>query len=71
MGPKGAAVSFRDDRFANVDGLIAYVARLKGTAALRPDHRLVITRAWADPAGKLNGALQLSKGLAKLVSDQR
>jgi transcription-repair coupling factor (superfamily II helicase) len=67
VGPRGALVAFHNDRFSNVSGLLAYVERLKGTAKLRPDNRLVITRAWPDAASRLNGALQLSKGLAKLV----
>ncbi len=49
----------------NVAGLLAYVDRLGGIAKLRPDSKLVITRAWGDPKARLNGALQLSKGLAK------
>ena len=68
VGPKGALVSFFDDKFPNVDGLLAYVARLDGTARLRPDMRLVITRSFADPAARLNGALQLSRGLAKAAA---
>ncbi len=67
LGPRGALVSFWNDRFPNVDGLLAYVAKLNGIAKLRPDMRLSIARAWADPKARLNGALQLSKGLAKLV----
>ena len=43
------------------------VARLEGVAKLRPDSKLVITRAWNDPKSRLNGALQLSKGLAKAM----
>jgi transcription-repair coupling factor (superfamily II helicase) len=65
LGPKGALVSFWNDKFPNVDGLLAYVARLNGVAKLRPDMKLSITRAWADPRARLHGALQLSKGLAK------
>ncbi|MGK6319655.1 transcription-repair coupling factor [Sphingomonas sp. DT-204] len=65
VGPKGALVSFHEDNFPNIDGLLAYVSRLGDTAKLRPDHRLVINRAWADPKARLNGALQLSRGLAK------
>ena len=65
VGPKGALVSFHDDKFPNVDGLLAYVDKLEGTAKLRPDMKLVITRAWATPQARLNGALQLSRGLAK------
>jgi transcription-repair coupling factor (superfamily II helicase) len=47
--------------------LLAYVERLGATARLRPDSKLVITRNWPDPASKLNGCLQLSKGLAGLA----
>ncbi len=65
LGPKGALVSFWNDTFPNIDGLLAYVARLGGIAKLRPDMKLSIARAWADPLARLNGALQLSRGLAK------
>jgi transcription-repair coupling factor (superfamily II helicase) len=67
VGPKGALVTFHNDGYPDLEGLIAYVQRLKGTAKLRPDSKLVITRNWADPEARLNGALQLSKGLAKIV----
>lgn len=67
VGAKGALVSFHKDRFPNVDGLLGYVARLDGIAKLRPDMKLVITRGWLTPEQRLNGALQLSKGLAKLA----
>ncbi len=65
VGPKGALVTFRDDKFPNVDGLLAYVDRLDGTARLRPDMRLVVTREWNNPKARLNAALQISRGLAK------
>ena len=68
VGPKGALVHFHNDRFPDLEGLIGYVERLKGTARLRPDSKRVIMRAWDDPQARLNGALQLSKGLAKLLS---
>ncbi|MDQ2878068.1 MAG: transcription-repair coupling factor, partial [Pseudomonadota bacterium] len=65
VGPRGALVSFHDDKPPNIDGLLAWVARLNGVAKLRPDSKIVVTRAWGDPKARLNGALQLSKGLAK------
>ena len=67
LGARGALVSFHDDRPPNIEGLLSYVARLEGVARLRPDSKLVITRAWNDPKSRLNGALQLSKGLAKAM----
>ncbi len=67
VGAKGALVSFWNDSFPNIPGLLGYVDRLKGTARLRPDNKLVITREWGTPEARLNGALQLSKGLAKVA----
>ena len=67
VGAKGALVSFWNDSFPNLPGLLAYVDRLKGTAKLRPDNKLSITRDWASDKARLNGALQLSKGLAKIA----
>jgi transcription-repair coupling factor (superfamily II helicase) len=67
VGPKGALVHFHNDTFPDLEGLIAYVQRLKGTAKLRPDSKLVITRSWPDAPSRINGALQLSKGLARIL----
>jgi transcription-repair coupling factor (superfamily II helicase) len=65
VGAKGALVTFANGGFPNIAGLLAYLDRLKDTAKLRPDQKLVITRNWADPAARLHGATQLAKGLAK------
>ncbi len=68
VGPKGALVTFFEDQFPDLPGLIAYTQRLKGTAKLRPDSKLVITREWGSGEKALNGALQLSRGLAKILA---
>ncbi|MGZ8345044.1 MAG: transcription-repair coupling factor [Allosphingosinicella sp.] len=68
VGPKGALVHFHNDAFPDLEGLIAYVQRLKGTAKLRPDSKLVISRRWPDAAGRVNGAIQLSRGLARILA---
>jgi len=67
MGPRGALVTFRDDRFPNVQGLLDYVERLKGTARIRPDNKLFIERKWRDPKSRLHGLTQLTTGLSKLA----
>jgi transcription-repair coupling factor (superfamily II helicase) len=68
VGPRGALVHFHNDSFPDLPGLLAYVQRLKGTAKLRPDSKLVIQRAWPDPASRINGAVQLSRGLARILA---
>ena len=65
LGPKGALVTFAEGGFPNVPALFAYIERLKGTARLRPDDKLVIQREWGDPKARLHGATQLAKGLAR------
>ncbi|MDT0576691.1 transcription-repair coupling factor [Croceicoccus sp. F390] len=67
VGARGTLVSFRNDQFPDPAGLLAYVDRLKGTAKLRPDMKLVINRQWNDPKARLNGLQQLTKGLAAIV----
>ncbi|WP_228244025.1 transcription-repair coupling factor [Porphyrobacter sp. GA68] len=67
VGAAGTLVTFHKDEFADPAGLLAYVERLKGTAKLRPDMKLVINRAWNDPQSRLNGLLQLTKGLSGIV----
>jgi transcription-repair coupling factor (superfamily II helicase) len=68
VGPKGALVHFHNDTFPDLEGLIAYVQRLKGTAKLRPDSKLVISRSWPDAPSRINGAVQLSRGLARILA---
>jgi transcription-repair coupling factor (superfamily II helicase) len=67
MGPKGALVTFHNDDFPDPAGLVAYVARLEGTAKLRPDNKLAIIRVWKDPKARLNGLFQLTKGLSSIA----
>ncbi|MBU6268241.1 MAG: transcription-repair coupling factor [Sphingomonadales bacterium] len=67
VGAKGTLVSFFEDSFPDPMGLIAYAQRLAGTVRLRPDNKLVVTRSWGDPKARLNGLLQLTKGLAQIA----
>ena len=60
-------VRFHYDKFPDPAGPIAYVERLQGTAELRPDMKLVISRASGDPQARLNGLVQLTKGLSAIV----
>jgi len=63
IGPRGALISFQNDTPPDINGMLSYVQKLGQIAKLRPDNKLVITRVWKDPQSRLNGCLQLSKGL--------
>jgi len=67
VGARGTLVTFHNDDFPDPAGLLAYVERLKDTAKLRPDMKLVINRAWGDPRSRLNGLFQLTKGLSGIA----
>ena len=49
-------------------GLLGYIERLKGAAKLRPDSKMSVARDWPTPEARLDGALQLSRGLARVVA---
>ena len=68
IGPKGAVVTFAESGPPDVAGLFAYIDRLKGSAKLRPDSKLAVSRDWPTPDARLSGALQLSRGLARVAA---
>ncbi|HKX77935.1 MAG TPA: transcription-repair coupling factor [Novosphingobium sp.] len=68
VGARGALVSFHNDAFPNPEGLIEYAAKREGTIKLRPDNRLQVNRAWGDPKSRLNGLVQLTKGLSAIAA---
>ncbi|MER2519647.1 MAG: transcription-repair coupling factor [Bdellovibrionales bacterium] len=63
-GPKGAVIAFRDNKFANPDKLIAWIAKQSGTVKVRPDQKLVLLRLWDTDAQRLNGARKTLEELA-------
>jgi transcription-repair coupling factor (superfamily II helicase) len=68
-GPRGALLAFRDNRFANPAGLVAFIQREgSGRATFRPDHRLVLHRDWHDDKRRLAEALKLVEALAEIAS---
>ena len=56
VGPKGAVLSFRDNIFANPEGLIAYIGKHPEGARVRPDMKVVFFDEWETPAARLKGA---------------
>jgi transcription-repair coupling factor (superfamily II helicase) len=68
VGARGAVVTFAEGGFPDLAGLLAYIERLKGTAKLRPDSKMSISRDWPTAEARLAGALQLSRGLARVLA---
>jgi transcription-repair coupling factor (superfamily II helicase) len=68
IGPRGAVVTFAPDGFPDLAGLLGYIDRLKGAAKLRPDSKMTVARDWPTQDARLDGALQLSRGLARVAA---
>jgi transcription-repair coupling factor (superfamily II helicase) len=66
-GPKGAVISFRDERFANPEGLVAYIREQGPAARVRPDMRVVLFEDWEQPEQRLKGAAAILRDLVRLA----
>jgi transcription-repair coupling factor (superfamily II helicase) len=68
VGPKGAIVGLRGNRFARPDRLVAYIARQGDRMKVRSDHRLVYLRRWDDAGERLAGVSRILGDLAGLAA---
>ncbi len=66
-GPKGAVLSFRDDRFANPEGLVAFIREQGPAARVRPDMKVVLFEDWARPEDRLKGTAELLQRLVAIA----
>ncbi|MDD3030387.1 MAG: transcription-repair coupling factor [Alphaproteobacteria bacterium] len=64
---KGAILAFHKDIFARPDRLMAWIAKNAATVKVRPDQKLVVVRAWADPAQRIDGVKKLLGDLAVMA----
>ncbi len=71
VGPKGAVLAFRDNIFANPDGLIAYIAKHPASARVRPDMRIVFFDEWDTPKARLQGATGILRALSGIAEKGR
>ena len=67
-GPKGIAVVFRNQLFANPENLIAYVAENETRIKIRPDQSLVFRAKTEDADERLRISALVAKQLAELAA---
>jgi transcription-repair coupling factor (superfamily II helicase) len=70
-GPKGAVISFRDDRFANPEGLIAFIRKQGRDAKVRPDMKLVLFDSWEEPSDRLKGTTTILRRLVAIAEQAK
>ena len=66
-GPKGAVISFRDNRFANPDRLVAFIHDQGRSARVRPDMKVVFFADWQKPEQRLRGTASILRTLVALT----
>jgi transcription-repair coupling factor (superfamily II helicase) len=67
VGPKGALLAFRDNIFANPEGLIAYINKHEAGARVRPDMKVVFFDEWETPPERLKGATGILRALVAIA----
>jgi transcription-repair coupling factor (superfamily II helicase) len=67
-GPKGAVIGFRDNRFANPQGLVQFIAGQAGRVSVRPDQKLVYRRDWTKLEERVKGARFLLRRLLEVAN---
>jgi transcription-repair coupling factor (superfamily II helicase) len=70
-GPKGAVLSFRDNTFANPDGLIAFIGKQGAAARVRPDMKVVLFYDWGKPSQRLHGTTAVLRNLVRIAENAK
>jgi transcription-repair coupling factor (superfamily II helicase) len=70
-GPKGAVISFRDNKFAQPDRLVYFIRQHGQAAKVRPDMKVVFFQNWETPEERLTGTTEVMRQLANLAEDRK
>ena len=68
VGPKGAVLSFREDTFANPEGLVAFIHEQGPGARVRPDMKVVFFDEWETSEARLKGAADILRHLGGIAA---
>jgi transcription-repair coupling factor (superfamily II helicase) len=66
-GAKGIVISFRDNSFANPQGLVKFIAEQGRDARVRPDMRIVFVRDIPDPDARLESCRRVLRQLVEIA----
>jgi transcription-repair coupling factor (superfamily II helicase) len=70
-GPKGAVLSFRDNAFADPEGLVRYIRDRGPSARVRPDMKVVFFEDWERPDARLKGTTKILRSLVSLAQPKK
>jgi transcription-repair coupling factor (superfamily II helicase) len=66
-GPKGVIIAFRDNAFANPQGLVRFVTEQGSDAKVRPDMKIVFIRDFENAKARLDGTRTILRTLAAIA----
>jgi len=69
-GPKGATISFHNDKFANPAGLVDFI-KAQGQAARVSGNKIVLQGEMKTEADRIKGAFNIARDLAEIVRGAR
>jgi transcription-repair coupling factor (superfamily II helicase) len=67
-GEKAVVLSFHDNKFEKPERLIGWIQKNAPLVRLRPDHRVIVQRVWADERQRISGVTSILAALAKLAA---
>ena len=70
-GPKGVIIAFRQNTFANPQGLVRFVTQQGSDAKVRPDMTLVFMRDFDEVEDRLEGTRQIMRALVGLAEKKK
>src|SRR5437016_11142443 len=70
-GPKGAVVTFRENRCAQPDRLVFFIRQHGQAAKVRPDMKVVFFQEWKTPEERLMGTTEILRQLANLAESKK
>ncbi|WP_298261475.1 transcription-repair coupling factor [Bradyrhizobium sp.] len=70
-GPKGAVITFRDNKFAQPDRLVFFIRQHGQAARVRPDMKVVFFQDWETAEERLAGTTEILRQLANLAEDRK
>ena len=68
-GPKGAVITFRNNQFVNVPGLIEFVSQSLYDVKLRPDQKFVFRQNWPGEHQRLKGTRKIAAIIEDIAND--
>src|SRR5215213_5830973 len=70
-GPKGAVITFRENKFAQPDRLVSFIRQHGQAAKVRPDMKVVFLQVWKTPEERLMGTTEILRQLANLAESKK